>query len=42
MVYLFDQHGKPVPDGYTNEQPLRLDGVDVAEFRCFLEAMIQA
>ena len=41
-VYLFDRHGRPVSDGYTNEQPLRLDGVDSEEFRCFLKALIQA
>jgi hypothetical protein len=30
-----------IPDGMTNEQPLRLEGVDAAEFRCLLNAMIR-
>jgi hypothetical protein len=30
-----------VPDGLTDKQPLRLDGVDAAEFVCLLKAMIQ-
>ena len=27
--------------GYTDQQPLRLDGVDAADFRCLLKAMIR-
>jgi hypothetical protein len=33
--------GKEEPHGHTDQQPLRLDGVDAAEFRCLLEAMIR-
>jgi hypothetical protein len=40
-TYLFGPHGEEVPDGLTDQQPLRLDGVDAAEFRCLLKAMIR-
>jgi hypothetical protein len=36
QTYLFGPEGKEVPDGHTDQQPLRLDGVDAAEFRCLL------
>ena len=39
-TYLCGPNGE-VLDGYTDNQPLRLDGVDVAEFRCLLKAIIQ-
>ena len=40
-TYLLDPKGKEVPHGHTDQQPLRLDGVDAEEFRCLLRAMIQ-
>ena len=27
--------------GHSDQQPLRLDGVDAAEFRCLLKAIIR-
>jgi hypothetical protein len=40
-TYLFGPDGEEVPDGQTDQQPLRLDGVDAAEFRCLLKAMMR-
>lgn len=40
-TYLFGPHGEEVSGGLTDQQPLQLDGVDAAEFRCLLKAMIQ-
>jgi len=40
-AYLRGPHGEQVPHGFTNEQPLHLNGVDAAEFRCLLKAMVQ-
>lgn len=40
-TYLFGRQGEEVPHGHTDEKPLRLDGVDVAEFRCLLKVMIR-
>jgi hypothetical protein len=40
-IYLFGPDGEEVSDGHTDQQPLRLDGVDAAEFRCLLKAMIR-
>lgn len=40
-TYLICPEGDEVQDGHTDQQPLRLAGVDAAEFRCFLKAMIQ-
>ena len=40
-TYLFGPDGKKVSDGYTDQQPLRLNGVGAADFRCLLKAMIQ-
>lgn len=40
-TYLLGPNGKEVPDGHTDQQPLRLDGVDAEEFRCLLRAMFQ-
>jgi hypothetical protein len=40
-TYLFCSEGDKVQDGHTDQQPLRLVGVDAAEFRCFLKVMIQ-
>ena len=33
--------GKEEPYGHSDQQPLRLDGVDAAEFQCLLKAMIR-
>jgi len=41
MTYLFDPDGEEVSDGHTDQQPLRLDGVDAAAFRCLLKAIIR-
>ena len=38
-VYLLGPKGTEVPGGHTDQQPLRLDGVDAAEFRRLLKAM---
>ena len=40
-TYLFGPDGEEVSDGHTDQQPLRLDGVDAAEFRCLLKVMIR-
>jgi hypothetical protein len=40
-TYLMGPQGAEVPDGLTDQQPLRLDGVDAAEFKCLLKAMIR-
>jgi hypothetical protein len=40
-TYLLGPEGKEVPHGHTDQQPLRLDGIDAEEFRCLLKAMIQ-
>ena len=40
-TYLFGPDGEDVSDGHTDQQPLRLEGVDAAEFRCLLKAMIR-
>jgi hypothetical protein len=40
-IYLFGPGGEEVSDGHTDQQPLRLDGVHSAEFRCLLKAMIR-
>jgi len=39
--YLLGPRGEEVSDDLTDQQPLRLDGVDAAEFRCLLKVMIQ-
>jgi hypothetical protein len=40
-TYLLGPKGKEVPRFQTDQQPLRLDGIDADEFRCLLKAMIQ-
>ena len=40
-TYLFGPDGEKVSDGYTDQQPLRLDGVGAADFRCLLKDMIR-
>ena len=40
-TYLLGPQGEEVSDGLTDQQPLRLDGVDAAEFKCLLKAMIR-
>jgi hypothetical protein len=39
--YLLHLKDQMMPDGITDSQPLRLEGVDTAEFRCLLKAMIR-
>jgi hypothetical protein len=40
-TYMFGPKGEEVLDGYTDQRPLCLDGVDATEFRCLLKAMIR-
>ena len=40
-TYLFCPGGNEEQDGHTDQQPLRLVGVDAVEFRCLLKAIIQ-
>jgi len=40
-TYLFGPDGKEVSDGYTDQQPLRIDGIGAADFRCLLKVMIR-
>jgi len=40
-TFLFGPDGKEVSDGYTDQQPLRLDGIGAADFRCLLKVMIR-
>lgn len=39
--YLLGPQGEEISDGLTDQQPLRLDGVDAAEFRSLLKVMIR-
>ena len=41
VTYLLGPEGEEVPDGHTDQQPLRLNGLNAAEFRCLLTAMIR-
>jgi len=38
-TYLLDAQDGEVLDGCTDQQPLRLEGIDAAEFRCLLKAI---
>jgi len=40
-TYLFGPQGEEVPDGHTDQQPLRLDGVKAANFRCLLKVIFR-
>jgi hypothetical protein len=40
-TYLFGPDGERVSDGYTDQQPLRLDGIAAEDFRCLLKVMIR-
>ena len=41
LLCILQPEGESAPDGLTDQQPLRLEGVDAAEFGCLLKAMIQ-
>lgn len=41
VTSLVGPQAQEVPYGLTDQQPLRLDGVAAAEFRCLLKAMIR-
>ncbi|KIM73963.1 hypothetical protein PILCRDRAFT_14785 [Piloderma croceum F 1598] len=40
-TYLFGPDSEEVSDGYTDQQPVRLDGIGAVDFRCLLKVMIQ-